>query len=79
MVAGDGDGITHSATSLHIADGFLCTLTDAGGAMLAVFLLNDHLLALMVRSEGVEDAVSGLLEAVTEGVVMTFVVVVTHA
>jgi len=79
MVARDRDGFGGSATALNVADRLMVTLTDAMRATLTILLLDNHLLSLMFRGEGVEHAVSGFLKAMTERVVMTFVVVVTHA
>ena len=56
------------------------TLTDAGGS---AFLVNDDVLAVMVvvvvmTVEGVEDPIGGFFNAVAEGVIVAFVVVVAH-
>ncbi len=78
MVARNRDGLGCSATAFNVANRLMMTLTNAMRATLTILLLDDHL-ALMLRSEGMEDAVSGFLKAMTKRVVMTFVVVVTHA
>ena len=80
VVAGDGDGVVGTATTLDIADGLTLAIADTRRATLTVFLLDDYLLALMLvaRVEGVENTVGGLLETMTERVVVTFVIVVTH-
>lgn len=78
VMAGDGDGFRNSATTLDIADGLLDTITNAGGTTLTILFFNDHLFALVVGSERVEYTVCSLLKSVTERVVVTFVVVITH-
>ena len=78
VVAGNCDGVWANRT-VDEPDALTDTLADAGWA--AVFLFNDYLFAIMVvvvRVEGVEDAVRGFLNAVTKGVVPTFIIVVTH-
>ena len=78
VVAGDRDGIGANG-AFDEADVLTDALADAGWP--AVFLFDDYLLVLMVvvlRVEGVEDAVRGFLNAVTEGVVPTFIIIVTH-
>ena len=78
MVARDRDGVRSSA-ALDITDVLTHTLTDASGT--AVLLIDDYLLSLIavaVGVEGVEDTVGCLLEAMTEGMVAAFVVVVAH-
>ena len=79
VVARNGDGIVRMAATLNITDRLMHTIADARWTTLAIFFLNDYLLALMLGREWVEDTVSGFLEAVTEGVVMTLVVVVSHS
>ncbi len=78
MVAGNGNGVGPSAT-LNEADALTHALTHARWT--TVFFINDNLLTLvtvMVRMEGMKDAIGGSLKSVTNGVVVTFVVVVTH-
>ena len=81
MVAGNGDSIW-PPTTLKVADGLSHPLTDASGTALTLMmiLLDDDFfsLALMVRMEGMEHAISGSLQPLAEGVVLTVVVVVTH-
>ena len=78
MVAGDGYRVWPS-TALDIADAFTNTLTDASWA--AVFLINDNLLtfrAVAMRMERVENTISCFFNAVTEGVVTAFFVIIAH-
>ena len=78
MVAGDGYSVWPS-TALDIADAFTNTLADASWA--AVFLVNDNLLtfsAVAMRMERVENTVGCFFNAVTEGVVAAFFVVIAH-
>ena len=74
-VAGDGDSLAGDGTvaGLHNADILTDTLAEASRATLG----RDDLLAVVVV-EGVQDTVRGTLHATAEGVVVTFVVVVTH-
>ena len=88
VVARDGDGVRPTA-AFNVADILEMALTNACGATLVkmvvvvvIFSLLDYYflaLAFVVRMERVEDAVRGFLNAVTERVVLTFVVVVAHA
>ena len=78
VVARDGYCIPHSATTFDIADSLMRPVTDASRSSLTIFPLDDDLLSLMVRSKGVENAIRRLLQTVAEGVIVTFVVVVTH-
>ncbi len=74
----NSDGIAwDAATRLDVAD--VLTGTFAHAAWTLIFL-DDHFFALMVLvfSEGMEDAVSGALEATAERVVFALVVVVAH-
>jgi len=78
VVAGDSDSVRPS-TAFNVTYAFADTFTNAGWA--AVLLVNDYLLtlgAMAMRVEGVEDTVGGFLEAVAEGVVAAFFVVITH-
>lgn len=78
VVAGDGNGVGRH-TTLDDADVFTDTITDTGGSTLLI--QNDLFtiaVMMVIRLEGMEDAVGGFLDAVAEGVVVTFVVVVAH-
>ena len=78
VVAGNRNGV-RANRAVDEADALTDTFADAGWA--AIFLFNDYLLVFMVvvvRVEGMEDAIGGFLNAVTEGVVPTFIIVVTH-
>lgn len=78
VVAGDSDGVRPS-TALNITDALANTFTDA--AWPAIFLVDDYLLtlgAMAMGVEGVENTVGGSLEAMAQGVVAAFVVVVAH-
>lgn len=78
VVAGDGNGVGWH-TTLDDADIFTDTITDTGGSTL---LIQNDLFTITVmmvmRLEGVEDAVGGFLDPVAEGVVVAFVVVIAH-
>ena len=79
VMAGNGDGIGHQATTLNIANSLMDSVTDTTRASLSIFLLNYYLLALMLWMERVKYTLSSVLKAATDGVVPPFVVVVTHA
>ena len=75
VVARDGDGVGANG-AVDEADVLTNTFANASWATL---LINDYFLVLtMVRVEWMEDAVCGFLHTVTEGVVVPFVIVVTH-
>lgn len=77
VVAGDGDGVWRHPT-LDNANILTDTVPDTGRSTLLIH--NDFLtLGVMVmRMERVEDPISGFLNAVAEGVIVAFVVVVAH-
>lgn len=78
VVAGNGNGVGRHA-ALDDADVFTDTITDTGGSTLLVY--NDLFaisMMMVMRLEGMEDPVGGFLDAVAEGVVVAFVVVVAH-
>ena len=78
VVGGNSNGVG-SSTALDKADALTDALTDASWP--AVFLVDDYLLtlgAVAMRVEGVEDTVGGFLDAMAEGVVAAFLVVVAH-
>lgn len=78
MVAWDSDGMSRHV-AFDNADILTDTFTDASGAALLVH--DDFLtivMAVMLLMEGVENPVSGFFDAVAEGMVVAFVVVVTH-
>jgi len=78
VVAGDSNGVRPSL-AFNVADALAHTFTDA--AWPAVFFVDDYLLtlgAMAMGVEGVEDTVGGSLQAMAEGVVATFVIVVAH-
>ena len=77
-MTGDGDSSGDTATTLDIADSLLHAVANASRTADTVLLFNDDLFTSMVMAERVEDTVSGLLKPVTEGVVVTLVVVVSH-
>jgi len=81
VVAWNGNGLGRTTTTLNVADSLVHSIADSRRAMLTMMMIlfNYHLLTLMLGSERVEDTVSGLLKTMTERVVMTFVVVVSHA
>ena len=61
------------------ADVLTYALADTGRA---TFFINNQLLTLGARAmrvEGVEDTVSGFLQSMTEGVILAFLVVVSHS
>ncbi len=66
MVARDRDSLGCSATTFNIANRLMVTFTDAMRATLTILLLDYHLFALMLRGEGMENAISGFLEAMTK-------------
>lgn len=77
-VTGDGDGVRLVGTPAGFdkANVLSDTLTNPGRAL----LVDDDLFAVMMMSsaERVHDPVGSTLDAATERVVMTFVVVVAH-
>jgi len=81
VVAWNGDGLGVTTTALNIANSLMHSFADARWATLTMMmiLLNNHLLALVLGGEGVEDTVRGLLKTVAKRVVVTFVVVISHA
>ena len=84
VVTGNGDGAAAvvAAVTFEVPDIFTLTVTNASGsAFMMILALNDDLLAVMLvaRMEWVEDTVSGIFKAMTKGVVVAFVVVVTHS
>ena len=79
VVARDGDGLWRSSASLDITYSLRHSVADAGGTTLALLFLNDYFLALVLRCERVENAVSCFLKAVAERVIVTLVVVVSHS
>ena len=60
VVARDGDGLWRSSASLDITYSLRHSVADAGGTTLALLFLNDYFLALVLRCERVENAVSCL-------------------
>ena len=79
VMARNGNGIGHSAATLNIANSLMDSVTNTSRTSLSIFLLDNHLLALVLWMERVKDAVGSMLKATTEGVVAPFIVVVTHA
>lgn len=80
VVARDGDSLRSASTSLDITNIFRHSFTDAvGWTTLALLFLDDYLLALVLRCEGVENAVSCFLKAVAERMIMALVVVISHS
>ena len=78
MMAGNGNGVSHSTATLNIANSLMDSITDTGRTSLSIFFLDDYLLALVLWMERVKHPVGGMLKAATDGVVAPFVVVVTH-
>lgn len=78
-VAGNGDSVTRTSTSrLDVSDRFDHTISDSSRA--AVFL-DDHAVSVVVvvmMVEWVEDAVGSTLDASSEAVIFSLVVVVAH-
>ena len=79
VMARDGDSLRSASTSLDITNILRHSFTVAGGTTLALLFLNDYLLALVLRRERVENAVSCSLKAVAERVIVALVVVVSHS
>lgn len=79
VMAGNGNGVSHSTAALNIADGLTDSVTDTSRTSLSLLLLDDHLFALVLWMERVKHTFSGMLKPTTDGVVPAFVVVVTHA
>lgn len=78
VVAGDRDSVWANG-AVDEADALTDTFTNPSGT--AVFFINDYLLTLMamvVRMERMKNTICGFLNAVTEGVVATIIIVVTH-
>ncbi len=77
MVAGDGDRVGPYAT-LDDSNALADSLTNTGGT--TVLTVDDNLLMFMtmMRMERMQNAVGDSPDSVTDGVVVTFVVVVTH-
>ncbi len=78
VMAGNSDGV-RANRALDETDALADTFANATWA--AVLLINDYLLTLMamvVRVEWMENTVCGFLNALTERVVATIVIVVTH-
>ena len=61
MVAGNGNGISHQATTLDIANGLMDSVTNTSRTSLSLFFLDNHLLALMLWMERVEHTLSRML------------------
>ena len=78
VMAGNGNGVSHSAATLNISNSLMDSITDTSRTSLSILLLDNYLLALMLWMERVEHTVGGVLEAATDRVVAPFVVVVTH-
>ena len=78
VVARDGDSLRRASTSLDITNSLRHSVADAGRTTLALLFINDYLLALVLRCERVENAVSCFLKAVAERVIVALVVVVSH-
>ena len=76
MVARNGDGVG-SSTTFYEANTLADSLTDTGWA---IFLIDDDLFTLgtMARMEWMENSIGGFLKAMTEGVIMPVVVVISH-
>ena len=66
--------------TLDVSDGLARAIAVTSGTALMGVLLDDDFLTvvLVTGMEGMEDAIRRFLKSVTEGVVMSFVVVVTH-
>ena len=79
VMARDGDGLRSASTALNITNIFRHSFTVADGTTLALLFLNDYLLALVLRCERVENAVSCSLKTVAERVIVALVVVVSHS
>jgi hypothetical protein len=82
-VAWNGDGIQRAtSTWLHEANGLADpTVTDPSRTGLIAadnVVLPVLMVVVMMRMEGVEDAVGGTLDAAAEAMIVTFVVVVAH-
>ena len=79
MVARNGDGVW-PASAFNVSNVLAHPIANPSGTAVAIFLLDDDLLTLplVMRMERVKDAVRGLFQAVSEGVVASVVVVVTH-
>ena len=79
VVARNGDGVWPTP-AFNVSNMFAHPITNPSGTVVAIFLLDDNLLTLpfVVRMERVEDAIGGLFQAVSEGVIASVVVVVTH-
>lgn len=77
VVARNSDGVGRHAT-FDDANILTNTITDTGRS---TFLIHNDLLtlgAVVVRMERVEDPISGFLDAVAEGMIVAFVVVIAH-
>ena len=79
VVTRDGDGLRSPSPSLDITNILRHSFTDAGRTTLALLFLNDYLLTLVLGCERMENAVGCFLEAVTERVIVSLVVVVSHS
>lgn len=79
VMAGDCNGVSHSAATLNVANSLMDPVPNTTGTPLSIFLLDDHLLTLVLWMKRMKDAVRGIFKTATEGVVAPFVVVVTHA
>lgn len=79
VVARNRDGIG-SNTALDEADALTDTFADAGWAAVFLAVYDDFFTVgvVMTMAEWMHDTVGGAFDAATEGVVVTFVVVVTH-
>lgn len=77
---GRATSTTASGATLHVTD----SLADAFAWSMATFLLDDHFLPVVVitmtvtTTQRVQDTIGSTLDSAAEGVVATFVVVVTH-
>ena len=78
VMAGNGNGVSHSASTFNIANSLMNSVTDTARTSLSIFLLDNYLLTLVLWMERVEDTFSGMFKAATNRVVAPFVVVVTH-
>lgn len=83
MMAGDRDGVAGmmTAAAFDIADSLTLAISNACRATLTALAFDDHFLTVMLVTgvERVEDTVSSMLKSVAEGVVVAFVVMITHS
>ena len=78
VMAGDCNGISHSAATLNIANSLMDPVPNTTRTSLSIFLLDNHLLAFVLWMERMKDAVRGIFKTATERVIAPLVVVVTH-